>query len=339
MLELIKKMTGAYGPSGREEEIRNTITNLIKDQVDGLEVDYLGNLIAFKKGTLANAQKVMLSAHMDEIGFIITHIDEKGFLRFSNVGGHMPHRLINTRVILSSKRQGVIGHEKIDNIKDLTLDKMYIDIGTTSRAESQEYTSIGDIAVFDQPLIQSGDKLISKAMDDRIGCAVLVETINRLSDCVHDTYFVFSTQEELGLRGAKTAAYKINPDFGLAVDVTLTGDTPECKKMEVALGNGVAIKLMDSSLIVSPKVRDFLIEIAEKEKIKYQVEVLDRGGTDAGAINLAREGVLAGCLSIPCRYVHSPSEMIDLNDVENCVQLFIKLLQSNSLEKYQPSKS
>ncbi|HHY70971.1 MAG TPA: M42 family metallopeptidase, partial [Thermoanaerobacterales bacterium] len=211
---------------------------------------------------------------------------------------------------------------------DLNFDKMYIDIGAANKEECQDIVKIGDIAVADQKTIFSGNRIIAKALDDRIGCAVMIEALKNIKDSPNNIYIVFTTQEELGLRGAKTSSFGIAPDFGLALDVTLTGDTPEAKRMDVKLGGGTAIKIKDSSLITNPKVVQFLIDIAEKENIKYQLEVLERGGTDAGAINLTKGGILAGCLSIPCRYVHSPSEMVDMGDVEATRDLLIKFLES-----------
>ncbi len=328
MKELIKLLTESYGPSGREENIRDIISKEIEGHFDEIKTDYLCNLIALKKGGAPNAKNVMIAAHMDEIGLMITHIDDKGFLRFTNVGGVNPYRLIGMRIILPSGRKGVVFHESLEKMADLAYDKMYIDIGAADKDECQDLVQIGDIAVADQETVLSGNRVIAKALDDRIGCAVMIDAMKKMKNSPNNVYFVFTTQEELGLRGAKTSTYGIAPDFGLALDVTLTGDTPEAKRMDVKLGGGTAIKVKDSSLITNPKVVQFLIDIAEKENIKYQLEVLEGGGTDAGAINLTKGGILAGCLSIPCRYVHSPSELVDMGDVEATRDLLIKLLES-----------
>ena len=185
---------------------------------------------------------------------------------------------------------------------------------------------VGDVAVFERPFSVLGNRLVSKAMDDRIAVTVMIETLRRLKKSPHELYFVFTVQEEVGVRGATTAAFGIDPDLGLAVDVTMTGDTPKGVKMEVALGKGPAIKIKDAGSLSDPRVVHWMETTAQKAKIPYQMEILEFGGTDARAIQLTRAGVPAGCLSIPCRYVHSPSEMVDLDDVENAVNLLVELL-------------
>jgi endoglucanase len=228
---------------------------------------------------------------------------------------------------------GVIGTELIsDAYKVPTLDKMFIDIGATSREDCP--VKVGDVAVFERPFSDFGNRLVSKAMDDRIAVAVMIAALGKLKKSPNELNFVFTVQEEVGVRGAATAAFGIAPDLGLAVDVTRTGDTPKGVKMEVALGKGPAVKIKDAGMIADPRVVDWMITTAQKAKIPYQMEVLERGGTDARAIQLSRAGVPAGCLSIPCRYVHSPSEMVDLTDVENSVRLLVELLSNPvSLER------
>jgi len=204
---------------------------------------------------------------------------------------------------------------------------MYIDIGATSYEEASKQVSIGDMAVYYSPLSDSNGRYIGGAMDNRAGCALLIQTIKELKDCQNDAYFVFSVQEEVGLRGAKTSAYAINPDIGIAVDVTSTGDTPKARTMAVELGKGPGIKVKDGSVICHPKVKDMMIERAEDKDIPYQLEVLEWGGTDAGAIHLTREGVPSGAVSVPCRYIHSANEMVDRDDLENGVKLLVAILE------------
>lgn len=327
MKDLLKRLVETYGPSGNEEQIREVISREIQGKVDQITVDALGNLIAFKKGK--GGKKVMFSAHMDEIGLVITHIDENGFLRFSNIGGHSPYVLLGQRVVFANGVVGVIGSEKLDDIKDLELAKMFIDIGAASKAEAEAKVKIGDAAGMQREFVDLGRRVVSKAMDDRVGCAVLVETINRLTEIpANDIYFVFSVQEEVGLRGAKTAAFGVDPDLGVAVDVTAVGDTPKADTMDVSLGKGAAIKIKDSSVMTHPKVKALMTEIAQANNIPYQYEVLERGGTDAGAIHLTREGVPSGCISIPCRYIHSQNEMVDMGDVEACVDLALGICKA-----------
>ena len=325
MKNLIKDLVESYGPTGFETEVTNKIRTYIADKVDECYVDALGNLIARKKGS---GKKVMFSAHADEIGVIVTYIDDDGFLRFSNVGGLNLLTLLGGRVRFANGVIGVIGKEK-GELKDLTLDKLFIDIGAATKDEAQKKVSIGDFAVFHREFADLGQRLVAKSMDDRIGCAVLVEAIRRLDHSDHDLYFVFSAQEEVGLRGARTAAYSIDPDLGIAIDVTRTGDTPEAPRMDVSLGKGAAIKVKDSSVIAHPKVKNLMVRLAEADQIKYQLEVLEAGGTDAGAIHLTKSGVPSGTISIPCRYVHSPSEMVDLDDVENCVKLILAICRDS----------
>ncbi|HOB08054.1 MAG: M42 family metallopeptidase [Limnochordia bacterium] len=329
MKNLIKDLVESYGPTGFETEVTNKIRTYIADKVDECYVDALGNLIARKKGS---GKKVMFSAHADEIGVIVTYIDDDGFLRFSNVGGLNLLTLLGGRVRFANGVIGVIGKEK-GELKDLTLDKLFIDIGAATKDEAQKKVSIGDFAVFHREFADLGQRLVAKSMDDRIGCAVLVEAIRRLDHSDHDLYFVFSAQEEVGLRGARTAAYSIDPDLGIAIDVTRTGDTPEAPRMDVSLGKGAAIKVKDSSVIAHPKVKNLMVRLAEADQIKYQLEVLEAGGTDAGAIHLTKSGVPSGTISIPCRYVHSPSEMVDLDDVENCVKLILAICR-DSLDEF-----
>lgn len=328
MKSLIKDLVESYGPAGFEMEITDKIAGLVKEYVDECYVDTLGNLIARKKGT---GKKVMFSAHTDEIGVVITYIDEDGFLRFSNVGGLNPLTLLGNRVRFANGVIGVIGREK-GELKDLSIDKMYIDIGAESQEEAQAKVSIGDFAVFHREFADLGNRIVAKSLDDRIGCAVLIEAIRRLDQSEHDLYFVFSTQEEVGLRGARTAAYGINPDLGIALDVTRTGDTPEAPRMDVSLGKGTAIKVKDSSVIAHPKVKNLMIRLAQENNIKYQLEVLEAGGTDAGAIHLTRDGVPSGTISIPCRYVHTVSEMVDMRDVENSIDLVLAICRDSLSE-------
>jgi len=326
MKKLIKKLVETYGPSGREERIREVIKGEIEGLADEVRVDAMGNLIALKRGS-GEGLKVMLAAHMDEIGIIVTHVDEKGFLRFAPVGGVNPLVLLGGRVVFADGTVGTFGLEKREPEEEKKvpeLDKLYLDVG--AKGKESVPVNVGDIACFQRPFAAQGDRLMAKGFDDRIGCAVLIQVMRDLGASPHDVYFVFSVQEELGLRGAVTSAYGIQPDLGISVDVTATGDTPEARAMAVSLGEGPAIKVKDGGMLAHPKVKDLLIKTAEELGIPYQLEVLNGGTTDAMAIQVSREGVPAGCLSIPCRYVHTPSEMVDHNDVLNAVKLLVALL-------------
>jgi putative aminopeptidase FrvX len=323
--ELIKKLTEAYGPSGHEEPIREIIREEVEPLADELRIDALGNLTALKRGS-GQGKKVMLAAHMDEIGLIISYVDEKGFLRFQPIGGIDPMTLVGGRVQFADGSLGVIAPETRQGIKgEPELSKFYIDIGATSHDEAR--ARLGEAVAFVRTFADVGQRIVAKALDDRISCSVLVEVLRRLQSSPHDVYFVFSVQEEVGLRGARTSAYGLEPDVGIAVDITPAADTPEAPKLAMKLGAGPCIKVMDSGMLSHPGIKNLLIDTAEASGIPYQLEVLDRGSTDAAAIQLARGGVPAGCLSIACRYYHTPSEMVDMEDVENTVKLLLAVLE------------
>jgi len=325
-MELIKKLCDAYGPAGREDIVREIIRSEIQPYCQKIEVDRLGNLIAYvpAKGTenIKNCSKIMFCAHMDEIGLIVTHIDNSGFLRFTSIGGILPQRILYQRIFFENQTMGIIGVErKPDKPEPPRIDNLFIDIGAKNKEEAQKVVRIGDIATFNQYAMIINNRLAAKALDDRIGCYCLVESMKRIKKNKDDLYFVFSTQEEVGLRGARTGAYAISPEYAIAVDVTRTGDTPESPKMDVSVGKGVAIKVKDERFISNPSVKDKLISYAQKTNIPYQLEILEKGTTDATVIQIVREGVLSGVLSIPTRYIHSANEVCDLQDIENTIQL------------------
>jgi tetrahedral aminopeptidase len=325
MKSLIQKLVETHAPSGNEAPVRDIIKAEVEPYADEIKVDALGNLIV-RKGQ--GDTKVMLSAHMDEIGFIISHIDENGFLRFIPIGGVRPATLVGGRVAFLNGQSGVIHAERQDDLSKVpSIEQMYIDVGASSK--DGVTLRVGDMGVFNRPFMDLGDRIVAKAMDDRVSAAVLIETLRRLSGDkapTHAVSFVFSVQEEVGVRGATTAAFGLDPDIGLAVDVTATGDTPKGLVMDVKLGQGPAIKVRDGGMISDPRIVDWMVRTAETAGIPYQLEVLERGSTDARAMQLTRAGVPAGCVSIPCRYVHSPSEMVDIKDVENAVLLLVELV-------------
>ena len=346
MKSLIEKLTGTFSPSGYEDAIREVIRKEIENLADEIYVDALGNLIARKgpstgsryagktqaaRPTAQGAKKIMIAAHMDEIGLMVTHVDENGFARFTGIGGVYPRNLPGGRVRFVNETVGVIGLEQTDSTSNVpALDKMFIDVGATSKKDCPVKT--GDVAAFERPFMDLGNRLVAKSMDDRIGCAVAIEamralTLRQAQGTPHEVYFVFTTQEEVGTRGAQTSAYGIDPDLGFSIDVTGWGDTPGQKDFDVALGKGPAIKIRDGGMLSDPRIVEWMIRTAEKSKLPYQREVLLGGTTDARAMQLVRGGVPVGCISIPCRYVHSPSEMVDYNDVQNAVKLIVALLR------------
>jgi putative aminopeptidase FrvX len=324
MRELIKKLVETPGPSGSEELIRNAVIEEIKAHVDEYKVDALGNLIARKGTKKAGGLRIMISAHIDEIGLMVTHVDAHGFVRFIGIGGINPLTCLGGRVLFMNGTRGVIGNEKLEAGKAPTLEQLFIDVGASDRETCP--VKVGDVCGFERPYVEFGDRLVAKSMDDRIAAVVAIEALKALKKSPHELHFVFSVQEEVGIRGATTAAYGVDPDLGLAVDVTRSGDTPKTIKMETALGKGVAIKVRDASFIADPKVVTWMVETAKAEGIPYQMEVLEAGGTDGRAIQMTRAGVPAGCISIACRYIHSPSEMVDKHDVEAAIKLLVALL-------------
>jgi tetrahedral aminopeptidase len=325
MKPLIQKLVETTGPSGYEARVRDVIRMEVEKYADEVRVDALGNLIVRKGERTGEGKRIMLSAHMDEIGLIATHIDENGFVRFTSLGGVRLQYCLGGRVRFLNGASGVIGVEgEADLTKVDKMEKMFIDLGLKDNKNAP--VRVGDVAAFDRPFTDLGDRLVSKAMDDRIGAAVMIAALQKLSGTPHEVYFVFSVQEEVGLRGATTAAYGIDPDLAIALDVTRSGDTPKGFKMAVALGKGPAIKVRDGGMLSDPRVVDWMVAAAEKERLPYQLEVLEGGTTDARAMQLTRAGVPAGCISIPCRYVHSPSEMVDYQDVQNAVSLLLAMI-------------
>lgn len=329
MKETIKKLVEAWGPSGYEHHVRKLIQDEVKDLADEISVDPLGNLIC-RMGS--GGPKVMIAAHMDEIGVMVTYAEKNsGYLRFTAIGGLLYTTLMGSRVRFEDGTIGVIGAPDMFGASRTTapeLDEFYIDV---SDGNGNGKISPGCPAGFWRPMEERGTRLIAKSMDDRVSCAVAIEAMRRLKKMKkkklpNEVYFVFTVQEEVGIRGARPAAYAIDPDIAIALDVTATGDTIKNEKMAVRLGGGAAIKIHDTGLVVPPAVRDWMVNRAEADGIPYQLELLTLGSTDAAGIQTTRAGVPSGCISIPCRYVHTPSETVDMNDLEACVGLLVGLL-------------
>jgi len=339
MSELLEKLSNAPGVSGFEEEIRKIITDELKDHVDEIETDSMGNIIAVKKGR--NGKKIMLAAHMDEIGLMVRFIDKKGFIKFSKIGGINDQMLLNQEVIIHSKKGkilGVIGAKPPHRMKPaekkkvLEYENMFIDIGASSKEEAEELISIGDPVTIKHEFSNlRGNLVTGKAFDNRVGCYVLVEAMKRAKPSA-TIYGVGTVQEEVGLKGAKTSAFKINPDMAIALDVTICGDHPGIKFEDAPakINRGPAIILTDASgrgIITHPMVKKLLIEAANEKEIPYQLEVSEGGTTDATAIHLTREGIPTGVLSVPTRYIHTPVEVASLEDIENTIKLLIAAIE------------
>lgn len=320
--KLMNELSDIFSPSGREKNVREYIKNQIKDYVDEIKVDALGNLIAHKKGT---GKKIMFSAHMDQIGLLVNHIDDKGFLRFCTVGGVSPFKTLDQRVIFDNGTQGVVNVEKIDDYGKMKISDLFIDIMALSKEEAEKHVSIGDMCVVKTNYYENDGCVMCNALDDRIGCYILIEALKAGIQTDNDLYFVFSVQEEVGCRGAKTAGYAINPDLCIALDVTATGDSLNGIKMAVKLDGGAAIKIRDNSILVSEDVKNLMTNIAKDNNIKYQYEILEFGGTDSGAVHTVRDGVASGVISIPSRNIHSGSEIVSKSDVNECVKFTIAI--------------
>ena len=292
-MKLLKKLTQVVSPSGNEDGIIKVIQSKIQGLVDEIYTDALGNLIAHKKGS---GKRIMLAAHADEIGVMVTFIEDNGFLRIHNVGGVKPSWAVGTRVRFISGVCGVVYYDQKADAAKLSFDDLYLDIGASTKKEAEELVSIGDVAAFEGELIEQGNVVVSKALDNRVGCYCLIECIRCLKKTDNDLYFVFTAQEELGLRGAGPAAFGIEPDIAIAVDVTSTGDVIGAKTMAVKLGGGAAVKVRDDRIITHHDVRKLLVDTAIENKIPYQMEVLTFGGTDVGAIHQTKGGVKSGAV-------------------------------------------
>lgn len=320
MFNLTKKILKPVSVSGREEAVVGVIAEEIAPYVDSLHTDAMGNLIAFKAGVGENKKKVMFAAHIDEIGFIVTYIEENGYIRFNTLGGINFTSASFTHVVFESGLRGVL-------VPDAAGGHV-VDIGAKNRKEAQRRVKIGDtFAVVSDVVKLAGTRVAGRPMDDRIGAVVLIEAAKRLQgvDVKNDIYFCFTVQEEVGCRGSKTAAYAIMPDIGIALDVTATGDTQGAAPMAVKLGGGAAIKIKDSSVVCDRGLVEIMKKEAEDKKIKHQFEILTGGGTDTSSMQQTGAGCLAGCISIPTRYIHSSVETIDMADVEESVKLTMAL--------------
>ena len=327
-LDILKELSKIPSPTGSEGEIADKIASFSKPFVDEVYRDAMGNLIAHKVGM---GKKLMLCAHMDTIGCIATYFDDKGYVRFGALGGLDTTALYNIPVTFTNGVEGVISSDTKVEAKDRKLHNFYIDIGAESKEEALNMVPLGTPAYFKGEVRKLGNHKISAPyLDNRAGASILLALIADLPKTDYDLYFVFSSQEEVGLRGAKVAAFDIEPDFALAIDVTDTGDLPESDiKMEVSLGNGAAIKIMDRSVICHPKITSALQECAKENDIPFQNEIMTDGGTDAGAIHLSRGGVVSGGISIPTRYIHTPCEVCDERDVDSAIKLLKAALSKN----------
>jgi putative aminopeptidase FrvX len=336
-VELLKTICETPGAPGFEQRIRQLVLKEVQSIADEVSVDNMGNVIAVKKGK--SPKKVMVAAHMDEIGFIVTHIDEDGFLRFHPLGGFDPKTLTSQRVIIHGKKDliGVMGSKPIhlmkpeERSKQVPIGDYFIDLGMP-KEEVIKYVSIGDPITRERHLIEMGDCVNSKSIDNRVSVFILLETLRTLKDqeVPYDIYGVFTVQEEVGLRGAISSSHLIDPDFGFGLDVTIAFDVPGAQSHEYVtrLGKGAAIKVLDGSVISDYRMVNYLKQIAEQNSIPWQPEILPAGGTDtAGVQRFGKKGSIAGAISIPLRHIHQTIEMASKTDIHHCTQLLTTALQ------------
>jgi len=330
ILHTLSDLTAAFGPSGAENGAARIIEGIAGQYCDEVSHDTMGNLICRKKGS---GPKVMFAAHMDSLGLVAAHIDEKGFIRVGAVGGVPLDNALYTQVRFENGTCGVVTvSAKADRAK-LKISDLAIDIGAANREEASRLVRVGDVAVYNTQLKETCGRFISPYMDNRISCLVLLMAMEQLGETENDLYFVFTVQEEVGLRGARTAAWGIDPDYGVVVDVTGADDVLDSKHLvSSVLGGGAAVKVMDKSVICHPQMVERLMALAQENGIPAQRDVIQSGGTDGGVIHTTRAGVYTGGISIPCRYIHTPMEMVDKGDVKACAKLVAAFAQAR-LEK------
>ena len=332
---LLKRLTEASGVSGNEKEVRDLIISEIKDYVDSVKIDPIGNVIAYKKGK-SNSKTLMVTAHMDEIGLIVKDIDSSGLLKFLTVGGIDKRILVSKAVTIGpNKIMGVIGakpihlQKKSESKNALEIDELYIDIGATSKEDAELIVEIGDYVNFYSTYEEFGTGLVkAKALDNRVGCSILVSLVQELKDV--SFYAVFTVMEEVGLVGAGPAAYEVNPDIAIILEGTICYDMPKLDShlIPTSLGKGPAISLIDRSTVYNPDFRNKVVQIAKDNNIPFQYRKTAMGGNDSGKIHTTKTGCLTTTISVPCRYIHSPSSVMSLEDYNNTYKL-AKALISN----------
>nr|PZN02874.1 MAG: aminopeptidase [Bacillota bacterium] len=329
---LLKELTEAFGVSGAEHEVRNILKREIESWAE-YRTDALGNLI-FKKPGPEKKPKVMLAAHMDEVGLMITSIGKNGWLKFDTVGGIDDRILVSKTVVIGpNKVKGVIGAKAIhlqepkERETALKSKNLYIDIGAKDREDAEKLVKIGDFAAFDSKYEEMGDIVKAKALDDRVGCYVITEILKRNYDLA--LCGAFTVQEEIGMRGATVAAYALEPDIAIVLEGTFAADVPDTKEegYSTTVGMGPAITLMDRTFIADRKLVDRVLQVAERNNIKCQLRRTAFGGTDAGKIHLTKEGIPTIVISVPCRYIHSPASLASMSDIQNTIALVDALIK------------
>ena len=338
--DILERLSNAHGVSGYEGNVRQIIEDEVRPYVDEVKKDKMGNLIATKQG---GSPVVMLAAHMDEVGLMTKYVDDKGFIHFTKTGGWFDQTLLNQRMILHTeygKKYGVIGSKpphvmkEEDLKKPVKADEMFIDVGAANKEEAEKMgVKVGTPITPDMEFKSlGGDRVTGKAFDNRAGCTMLIGALRQMKDVKATVHAVFTVQEEVGLKGAKTSAFGLNPDVAVATDVTITGDHPGIEKKDSAIemGKGPSITVSDAEgrgIIVPEPVLKWLKEAAESNNIPYQLDVGVGGTTDASAIHLSREGIPSGVISPPSRYIHTPVSVLSMNDLENCAKLVARAVE------------
>lgn len=334
-IKLLAQICETPGVPGYEKQIRDLIIKEVTPLVDDVSVDNMGNVVALKRGK--ERKKVMIAAHMDEIGFMVTHIDDNGFCRFHTLGGFDPKTLTSQRVVVHGNKElvGVMGSKPIhimspeERTKAPKISDYFIDLGMPAE-EVKLHVPIGSPVTRDRELIEMGDCVNCKSIDNRVSVFILLETLRKLKDVPYDVYAVFTVQEEVGIRGAQVATLAIQPDIGLGLDTTIAFDTPGAGAHEkvTTLGKGTAIKIMDASAICDPRMIQFLKKVASEKNILWQPEILTAGGTDTSGIQrMTAGGAITGAISIPTRHIHSVIEMANKSDIDGSIQLLVGALE------------
>jgi putative aminopeptidase FrvX len=341
-VKLLEKLSNAFGPSGSEEDVADILKAELGEYADETCVDKLGNILFYHHGK-KGYPKIMLSAHMDEVGFIVTFVEENGFLRFDILGGITNNIMPGQRILLRGDKgylKGIIGTKPPhimtpeEQNKIIPKEDLFIDIGAETISQAQRKgADIGTIGVFDVDFTDLGNGYFrGKGLDDRAGCTVLAETFKRLKDSPYNVVAVGSVQEELGIRGARTAAWQVDPDYGLALEGTFVADVPGTRPDRVSskIKGGPVVTIMDRTAFTHPSVLKALIETGRRKSIPFQFKKVPVGGTDAGAIHLTRAGVPSGTVAVPCRYIHGPASIIHIEDLRNTIRLVTEFVKTIS---------
>jgi len=343
-MELLRELCETPGVSGREERLRAIVRRELEPLVDEVRVDALGNLVGLRRGR--TDRRLMIAGHMDEIGFLVSHIDERGFLKLAPIGGHDPRNMVSQRVLVCGREDlpGILYpakkpphlQEADERDKAPKLGSFFVDLGLPGERVCEQ-VPIGSMVTLHREFVHVGETVCCKAMDNRLALYIMIEAMRRTKAAGFEVCAVATTQEEVGLRGAQVISYDLNPDVAIALDVTIAADLPEMPASEhvTRLGGGTAIKIMDSSSISSPPLVAFLQELAQRHSIPYQLEILPRGGTDAGAMQRARAGAPTATISTPTRYIHSSVEMVHRDDIEASIRLLTAFIEEGDAGEFR----